>query len=306
MLTYIHHPAFLLHEMGEGHPERPDRLRAIEFVLAQNLPTLNRRLALPASDTALLRVHTPEHLALIRRTAPEAGYAMIDPDTTMNFSTLCAAILAAGAGILAVDEILAGHQGISKAFCAVRPPGHHSESNRPMGFCFFNNIAVAALHALDHHGLKRVAIIDFDVHHGNGTENIVAGDDRILMLSTFQSPFYPYSGEQPQGQNIVNVALSENSGGQALKNAVLQHWQQSVAEFQPEMIFISAGFDAHRLDPLGGLDWDTEDFAWVTQWIVQQARTHSQGRIVSMLEGGYDLDGLSSGVLVHIRGLISE
>jgi acetoin utilization deacetylase AcuC-like enzyme len=306
MLTYIYHPAFLLHEMGEGHPERSDRLRAIEFVLAQNLPTLNKQLALPASDTALLRAHTPEHLALIRRTAPEAGYAMLDPDTTMNASTLEAATLAAGAGIMAVDEILAGHQGISKAFCAVRPPGHHSESNRPMGFCFFNNIAIAALHALAHHGLKRVTIIDFDVHHGNGTENIVAGDDRILMLSTFQSPFYPYSGEQPQGQNIVNVALSENSGGQALKNAVLQRWQQRIAQFEPEMIFISAGFDAHRLDPLGGLGWATEDFAWVTQWIVQQARTYSQGRIVSMLEGGYDLDGLSEGVLAHVRCLISE
>ncbi len=292
--------------MGEGHPERPDRLRAIEFVLAQNLPTLNKQLALPASDEALLRAHTPEHLALIRRTAPQAGYAMLDPDTAMNAATLQAAILAAGAGILAVDEILAGHQGISKAFCAVRPPGHHSEANRPMGFCFFNNIAVAARHALDHHGLKRVAIIDFDVHHGNGTENIVAGDERILMLSTFQSPFYPYSGEQPQGQNIVNVALSENSGGQALKNAVLRHWQQRVAEFQPEMIFISAGFDAHRLDPLGGLGWDTEDFAWVTHWIVQQARTYSQGRIVSMLEGGYDLDGLSSSVSAHINELISR
>jgi acetoin utilization deacetylase AcuC-like enzyme len=292
--------------MGEGHPERPDRLRAIEFVLAQNLPTLNRQVALPASDKALLRAHTPEHLALIRRTAPQAGYAMLDPDTTMNASTLLAATLAAGAGILAVDEILAGHRGISKAFCAVRPPGHHSESNRPMGFCFFNNIAVAALHALDYHSLKRVAIIDFDVHHGNGTENIVAGDERILMLSTFQSPFYPYSGEQPLGDNIVNVAMPESSGGQSLKSAVLAHWQPRIEDFQPEMIFISAGFDAHRLDPLGGLNWDGEDYAWVTQWIAREASRYSQGRIVSMLEGGYDLDGLSEGVLAHIRGLISE
>jgi acetoin utilization deacetylase AcuC-like enzyme len=304
MFTYIHHPAFLLHEMGEGHPERPDRLRAIESVLADSIPDLHRQLAKPVSDDALLRAHTPAHLALLRRSAPISGYAGLDPDTAMNAFTLQAATLAAGAGITAVDEILSGESGIRRAFCAVRPPGHHSEANRPMGFCFFNNIAIAALHALAHHHLKRVAIIDFDVHHGNGTENIVAGDDRILMLSTFQSPFYPYSGEHPTGTNIVNVGLLENSGGQSLKQAVLQHWQQKIEAFEPELIFISAGFDAHRLDPLGGLNWDATDYAWVTQWIVDQANRHSQGRVVSMLEGGYHLEGLSSSVFAHIKALL--
>jgi acetoin utilization deacetylase AcuC-like enzyme len=172
-----------------------------------------------------------------------------------------------------------------------------------MGFCFYSNIAIAAMHALEQHGLRRVAIVDFDVHHGNGTENVIADDHRVLMLSTFQSPFYPYSGDQPSGSNMVNIPLSEGSGGATLKRAVLDHWQQALANFKPEMIFISAGFDAHRLDPLGGLAWDTVDYEWVTQWLVEQANLYCQGRLVSMLEGGYHLDALAQSVIAHLNVL---
>jgi acetoin utilization deacetylase AcuC-like enzyme len=313
VLTYIHHPQFLLHEMGPGHPECPERLSAIENELSRRAvnAALNRCLATPATRDMLLRAHSAEQLGQVQAASDmittSVRYAMIDPDTIMNQHTLNAAILAAGAGVLAVDKVLATQSGSSavaqRAFCAVRPPGHHAERDRAMGFCFYNNIAVAAMHSLDHYGLKRVAIVDFDVHHGNGTENIMANDERVLMLSTFQSPFYPYSGVQALGENMVNVALAEGSGVSALKTAVLDQWADALIEFKPELIFISAGFDAHRLDPLGGLAWDTADYAWVTQWLVEQANQHCGGKIVSMLEGGYHLDALAQSVCAHIEAL---
>jgi acetoin utilization deacetylase AcuC-like enzyme len=314
VLTYIHHPQFLLHEMGPGHPECPERLSAIENELSRRdvNSQLNRFLAIPATRDMLLRAHSTEQLAQVQAASdmitPSARYAMIDPDTVVNRHTLEAAILAAGAGVLAVDKVLSTQSGPSvakRAFCAVRPPGHHAERARAMGFCFYNNIAVAAMHSLDHHGLERVAIIDFDVHHGNGTENIIANDDRVLMLSTFQSPFYPYSGEHALGANMVNVALAEGSGGLTLKKAVTDHWAGALAAFKPELIFISAGFDAHRLDPLGGLAWDTADYVWVTRWLVEQANQYCGGKIVSMLEGGYNLDALAQSVCAHIEVLAS-
>ena len=305
MLAYIHHPKFELHEMGPGHPECPERLMSIDATLAVSPVNsqLQRYLARPATTEMLLRAHTQAHLDLIKEAADRiveegVAYAMLDPDTMMNRYTFEAATLAAGAGVLAVDLVLGGEN--NRAFCAVRPPGHHAERTRPMGFCFYSNIAVAAMHALEHHGLQRVAIVDFDVHHGNGTENVIAADDRVLMLSTFQSPFYPYSGEQPSGQNMVNVPLSEGSGGLTLKRAVANHWQQAMVAFKPELIFISAGFDAHRMDPLGGLAWDTADYEWVTQWLVEQANLFSNGRIISMLEGGYHLDALAQSVCAHL------
>jgi acetoin utilization deacetylase AcuC-like enzyme len=311
MLAYIHHPKFELHEMGEGHPECPDRLLSIEARLAISPVNsqLQRYLAEPATSEMLLRAHTQSHLDRIEeaadRVVKEGGaYAMLDPDTIMNRHTFDAATLAAGAGVLAVDLVLSGRN--PRAFCAVRPPGHHAEHARAMGFCFYSNIAVAARHALDHHGLKRVAIVDFDVHHGNGTENVIASDDRVLMLSTFQSPFYPYSGEQPSGPNMVNVPLTEGSGGATLKQAVANQWQQAMTAFKPELIFISAGFDAHRMDPLGGLAWDASDYHWVTQWLVEQANLYSQGRIVSMLEGGYHLDALAQSVCAHLDVLAGQ
>jgi acetoin utilization deacetylase AcuC-like enzyme len=312
VLTYIHHPQFLLHEMGAGHPECPERLSSIESELNRRPVNsqLQRVLATAATPAMLLRAHSPEQLAQVLSGAEEVNseavrYAMLDPDTSMNKHTLEAATLAAGAGVLAVDRVLSGGINKNRAFCAVRPPGHHAEHERAMGFCFYNNISVAAMHALEHHGLKRVAIVDFDVHHGNGTENIIANDERVLMLSTFQSPFYPYSGEHASGANMVNVPLAEGTGGLALKKAVTHHWAAAMASFKPELIFISAGFDAHRMDPLGGLSWDTADYEWVTQWLVAQANLYCEGRLVSMLEGGYHLDALAQSVCAHIEVLAS-
>jgi acetoin utilization deacetylase AcuC-like enzyme len=307
VLAYIHHPAFLEHDMGGDHPECPDRLRAIRAYLDEQVwaTELAMHLSRKVTDEALLRAHSAELLTQLERLSPTHGYAMIDADTIMNPSTLEAARLAAGAGILAVDLVMDPQSKSRRAFCAVRPPGHHAERDRAMGFCFFNNIAVAALHALSRHALSRVAIIDFDVHHGNGTENIIAGDERVLMLSTFQSPLYPYSGEQALGENMINVALSANSDGKVLKRVVLERWAAELNRFAPELIFISAGFDAHRSDPLGGLNWDVSDYAWVTEWLVEQANHHCSGRIVSMLEGGYHLNALAHCVGAHIEVMIS-
>ncbi len=303
-MLLITHPKFQAHEMGPGHPEQPARLTAIDAAMrkAPWFAQLAQLEATAASDEQLLRAHTEYLLDEIEASAPERGYAALDPDTVMNSATLEVIRLAAGAGVLAVNEVMAGrHQ---RAFCVVRPPGHHAERGRAMGFCFFNNVAVAAYHALEAHGLKRVLVIDFDVHHGNGTENIFAEDERVMMLSTFQSPFYPYSGTNPLGANMYNVPLMEGAGGNVLKQAVEGVWQAAMDEFKPEMIFVSAGFDAHHLDTLGGLSWRKEDYAWVSQWIVKQANKYSQGRIVSMLEGGYHLGGLAESACVHVEAML--
>ena len=303
-MLLITHPKFLAHEMGPGHPEQPARLTSIDSALrrAPWFAQLAQMEARPASDEQLMRAHTEYLLQEIEAAAPESGYAALDPDTVMNPQTLEVIRLAAGAGVLAVNEVMSGRQ--QRAFCAVRPPGHHAERARAMGFCFYNNIAVAAYHALEAHGLKRVLVIDFDVHHGNGTENIFADDERVMMLSTFQSPFYPYSGTQPLGVNMYNVPLAQGAGGTSLKQAVEGVWQLAIDEFKPEMIFVSAGFDAHHLDTLGGLSWRKEDYAWVSQWIVKQANKYSQGRIVSMLEGGYHLGGLAESACVHVEAML--
>jgi acetoin utilization deacetylase AcuC-like enzyme len=307
MFSIIHHPSFLLHEMGPEHPECPDRLRAIHHLMQEQpwISTVNMLLATAATDDALLAAHSQAALDRVVALSPAAGYAMLDGDTLMNSNSLRAAQLAAGAGILAVDCVLGNSKdGPHRAFCAVRPPGHHAEHGRAMGFCIFNNIAVAAHHAFAQHGLNRVAIIDFDVHHGNGTENIFAGDERVLMLSTFQSPFYPYSGDKPLGSNIVSVPIAEGGCGESLKRAALGPWQVALENFQPELIFVSAGFDAHKADPLGGLAWQVQDYAWITQWIVDRSNQHCDGRIVSMLEGGYHLDALAHSVCAHIEVML--
>ena len=220
---------------------------------------------------------------------------------SMNPHSLEAALRAAGAAVLATDKVANGE--MENAFCAVRPPGHHAERGRAMGFCMINSVAVAAAHALAHHCLERVAVIDFDVHHGNGTEDIFRDEPRVMMASTFQHPFYPYSGTQGRSERMVNIPLAAGSDGRALRAAVEQHWLPALNAFKPEMLFISAGFDAHREDPLAMLNWNEADYTWVTQQLMALARDHAGGRIVSMLEGGYDLSALGRSVAVHVKAL---
>ena len=302
-VAFITHADCLLHEMGEGHPEEPSRLRAIEAQLHySNLePHLLRVQAQPVTRQQLLRVHGEQHLDLIDKLAPARGYAQIDPDTSMNQCTARAAYLAAGAAVLATDLVIAGR--VSSAFCAVRPPGHHAERDRAMGFCFFNNVAVAAAHALDTHELTRVAVVDFDVHHGNGTEDIFADDPRVLMVSTFQHPFYPDSGLDGRSERMVNIPLAAYSHPSEFRAAVTDHWLPALERFRPQMIFISAGFDAHKDDEMSMLQFTDDDYVWVTRQIKAAAQRLSRGRIVSTLEGGYDLRALARCAVKHLEVL---
>src|ERR1700722_8284663 len=304
--AYITHPDCLRHEMGSGHPECPARLNAInEQMRTSGMVDELRCLEAPLADPDdLKRVHRPAYVDLIFDNAPTEGYAQLDPDTAMNPYSLSAARRAAGAGLLAVDEVIAGRS--VNAFCAVRPCGHHATQGRSMGFCIFNNIAVAAAYALEVKGLERVAIIDFDVHHGNGTEDMFGVPrwrDRVLMASFFQHPFYPYSGAENPAPNMLNVPLAAGSGGAAVKSAVGEEWLPALGAFKPEVIFISAGFDAHREDLLGGMSLIEDDYVWMTNQLMDVAARHSQRRIVSMLEGGYNLSALGRSAVAHVKAL---
>jgi acetoin utilization deacetylase AcuC-like enzyme len=303
-VAYLSHPSSALHEMGEHHPECPDRVRVIaDRLLGSGLLDLLTPVDAPAvTREQLLRVHAALHVDEIEALSPSNGYAQVDPDTVMNAHTLAAARHAAGAVVAATELVASGKA--RRAFCNVRPPGHHATRRAAMGFCFFNNVAVGIRHALDQFGLRRVALCDFDVHHGNGSEDIFAGDDRVLMLSTFQSQLYPFCGERPGGPNIVSVPLAAYSGGEAMRQAVTTHWLPALERFEPQMIFVSAGFDAHRDDDLSHLVWTDDDYAWVTRQIVSQANRHADGRIVSVLEGGYHLEALARCVEHHIRELL--
>ncbi len=294
----------MLHEMGEWHPECPARLSAIQDqLIASRIDGLIAHETEPplATEDALARVHTRAHIDYIRDKSPDEGYAEIDSDTSMNPHTWRAALRAAGAAIAATDAVIEGRY--ANAFCGVRPPGHHAEPARAMGFCFFNNVAVAARHALEVHGLERVAIVDFDVHHGNGTEAAFAGDERVLMCSFFQHPFYPFSGAGPHAPNMVNVPVAARSNGMAIREIVDMLWLSRLDAFKPQMLFVSAGFDAHREDDLGGLGLVEADYEWLTAQVVDVARRHAQGRIVSCLEGGYNLSALGRSVVAHLRVL---
>ena len=309
---YFTHGSCRLHEMGPGHPECPQRLDAIDdrLLVTGVLDALERREAPEASLYDLELAHERMHIAALRGLDAElkdrmaAGgscYAHIDPDTALNSHTWEAALHAAGAALAATDAVIAGE--MRNAFCAVRPPGHHACRDHAMGFCFFNNVAVAARYALERHGLKRVAIVDFDVHHGNGTEDILAGDPRVLMVGIFQHPFYPYTGEPPAADNMVNLPVPAYTRGMDVRELVEMVWIPRLEQFRPQMIFVSAGFDAHREDGLGQLGLNENDFAWITGRIKDIADRHAQGRIVSSLEGGYNLDALGRSVEAHVRVL---
>ena len=298
--------------MGRGHPECPERLDAIEDrMLASRLLDAVERRDVPLASTEILELaHDRMHVAAMRGLAEElreqedAGgmdHLHIDPDTSMNRYTWNAALRAAGAAVAATDAVIAGE--LENAFCAVRPPGHHATRGRAMGFCIINNVAVAARYALDRHGLQRVAVVDFDVHHGNGTEDILSGDERVLMVGIFQHPFYPYSGADSHADNMVNVPVPAYTRGPAIRELIEKHWMPRLEEFKPEMIFISAGFDAHREDDLGQLGLVEADYAWITHRIKDVAKKYAKGRIVSSLEGGYNLDALGRSVEAHVRAL---
>jgi acetoin utilization deacetylase AcuC-like enzyme len=287
--------------MGAHHPECPARLTAIEDqLIASGVGQhLARHEAPLATDEQLARVHPLDYVRAIREAAPRAGTVHLDPDTAMNPWTLQAALRAAGAAVLAVDLVL--EKKAQTAFCAVRPPGHHACRARPMGFCIFNNVAVAARHAIAQHGLERVAIIDFDVHHGNGTEDIFAGESNVLMASTFQHPFYPYSGTDSPAANMVNVPLAAGAGSREFREAVREAWIPALDEFRPELVIFSAGFDAHAEDDMSMLRFTDADYGWVTAELKALADRHAKGRMVSMLEGGYALSALGRSAVQHIK-----
>jgi len=299
--AFVTHADCLKHEMGAYHPERPERLTAIEDqLIASGLGQHLARYEAPlASDEELARVHAIEYVRAIRDAAPQEGTVHLDPDTAMNPHSLRAALRAAGAAVLATDLVMRGEA--DSAFCSVRPPGHHACRARSMGFCIFNNVAVAARHARHAHGVERVAIIDFDVHHGNGTEEIFQNDPHVLMASTFQHPFYPYSGTEDPAPNMVNVPLAAGAGSRQFREAVLESWIPALDGFKPQLVVFSAGFDAHAEDDMAMLRFSDADYAWVTEQVKAVADRHAGGRMVSMLEGGYALSALGRSVVQHLR-----
>ena len=305
--AFFSHIECRLHDMGSGHPECPQRLDAISDQLrASGLDiALDFHDAPEATLAQLERAHSVGYLTQLKDTMArvrETGEPRaLDPDTSVCPGTWQAALRAAGAAVAATDRVLSGQA--ENAFCAVRPPGHHATRDAAMGFCFFNNVAVAARHALEVHGLQRVAIIDFDVHHGNGTEDIIAGDERVLMCSFFQHPLYPHSGAVPKGTNMVNVPVAPYTRGPEIRQLIEQNWMPALERFKPQMLFISAGFDAHREDELGQLGLVEADYEWITTMLKDVAARHAQGRIVSCLEGGYALSALARSVVAHVRVL---
>jgi acetoin utilization deacetylase AcuC-like enzyme len=302
--AYISHPACHLHDPGEDHPETARRISSIEDRLISNgLFDLLRHFEAPAiTDRQLLRIHSEGHLAMLQAALPADGYFRLDPDTVLNPASLEAARRAAGAAVHAVDLLMDGRA--DNAFCCVRPPGHHAERAQAMGFCLFNNIAAGAAHALEEYGLERIAIVDFDVHHGNGTEDIFLDDDRVLFCSTFQHPFYPFTPLLENTHHRISVPLDATAGSVEFRGAVTELWVPALQRFRPQMVFVSAGFDAHRDDDMSGISLEDDDFRWVSELIVEQAARSAAGRVVSTLEGGYEYRSLARCVELHLRALM--
>lgn len=303
-LALISHPDCLKHEMGAQHPEQPARLLAIEKELARLRldQAITSYLAPLATRDELIRVHAPDYVDYIFQLSPTEGLVFLDADTAMNPHSLQAALRAAGGAVFAVDLIMKGE--VSAAFCNVRPPGHHAERAQAMGFCFFNNVAVAVAHALEKYHLKRIAIVDFDVHHGNGTEDIFKNESKVLLCSSFQSPFYPFTGADTVSDHILNVPLPSGSDGKVFREHVEKAWFKALKDFKPELVFFSAGFDAHLGDGLASLALVEEDFAWLTAKVKDITSASSQGRIISLLEGGYNLDMLGRCAAAHVQALL--
>jgi len=305
MLRLYTHPACLQHDPGPGHPESPARLRAVLAALDRDrFSALDRIEAPRASTEALSRVHDPAYVARILASTPAEGLLRLDEDTLMSPASAEAALRAAGAVVAAVDAAL--DERASRAFCAVRPPGHHATADRAMGFCLFNNVAVGAAHALVEHGLERVAIADFDVHHGNGTPDIFAREPRVLFVSSHQSPLYPGSGgaDETGVGNLLNAPLPPGTGSLAFRQTWDEQLLPRLDAFRPQLLLISAGFDAHRADPLAQLQLGADDYAWLTSRLLEIARAHAGGRVVSTLEGGYDLDALATSAAAHVMALV--
>lgn len=303
MIAYISHPDCQKHNMGPGHPESPARLIAIDNALAaSDIHTLLQRYEAPlVTREQLLRVHDADYVDAIFKLSPAKGLTYLDSDTAMNPHSLTAALRAAGAVILAVDLVMKAKS--KTAFCCVRPPGHHAERARAMGFCFFNNVAVGVMHALEHYKIKRVAIVDFDVHHGNGTEDIFRLESRVLLCSSFQSPFYPMSGADTKSDHIINLPLPAGTSGKEFRTAVTNHWLEKLETFHPELIFFSAGFDGHKEDTMANFFLIEEDYSWITEKVRSIAEKYCKGRMISILEGGYALNALGRSVVAHLRAM---
>jgi len=303
-IALISHEDCLLHQMGKYHPEQPARLTAItdELIRTGLYDVLKSYSAPLATLEQLLRVHDENYINHLKEVEPKSGIIPLDQDTWMSPHSLNAALRAAGAAVFAVDLVMSGE--VDSAFCNIRPPGHHAERAKLMGFCFFNNVAVAAAHALEHHHLKRVAIIDFDVHHGNGIEDIFRNDKRVLYCSSFQSPFYPFEGVHTKSKHIINIPLAAGTTGTLFREKAEEFWFKQIIQFNPEMIFFSAGFDGYIKDVMSDILLTEEDYAWITAEIKKLADLLCKGRIVSVLEGGYDLPGLGRCVVAHLKALL--
>ena len=303
-LLFISHPDCVLHDMGDGHPESPMRIDAIKGQLETSTIAgqITYSEAPVASREDLYRVHDQAYVNAVFDAAPRQGMVRLDPDTSMNPHSLDAALRAAGAVIHGVDKIMSSKE--KTVFCCIRPPGHHAEHARAMGFCIFNNVAVGAAHALQAHGLSRVAIVDFDVHHGNGTEDIFKDNTGVMLCSSFQHPFYPYSGATTVSDHIINLPLPAGTDGHAFRNAVEMTFLPALEAFQPELVMFSAGFDAHEEDPLASMRLREEDYAWITVEVKNIAEKYASGRIISVLEGGYALSALGRSVIAHLGALV--
>ena len=300
----ITHPACLQHEMGSHHPESPQRLYAVLNALENaGLAKAMERVEAPAAVIdQLAAAHDRRYVQSIFESAPAEGYAYLDPDTAMNVHSLEAARRAAGAVIEGVDRVMAGRN--ANAFCAVRPCGHHATPDRSMGFCIFNNVAVGAHHAIDAHGIERVAILDFDVHHGNGTEDIFHEDGRVMLCSSFQHPYYPGTGANSGNDHIIPTPLRANTASAAFRAAIDATWWPALERFRPQFVIVSAGFDAHADDPLAHLQLVEDDYVWITERILDMADRHAEGRVVSALEGGYNLSALGRSAAAHVQAMM--